>query len=228
MEQQHIFLSYSSHNNDFVSNLRDDLQKANLRIWIDREGLTAGTPNWERGLRDAIRGAYALVLVASPASYESRYVQGELEVARMYGCPVFPVWADGEIWGECVPLDLIKTQYVNMRASNYKSGFEQLTRELRKITTAASVYESPSGTTFRSSLPPGFEPRNPYKGLRPFTEGDRDDYFGRETFISEMIEVLRTSNFLSVIGPSGSGKSSVVMAGLILHLRNSALPASNT
>lgn len=64
---------------------------------------------------------------------------------------------------------------------------------------------------------------NPYKGLRAFEEADAGDFFGRETLIAQLqarlAETSPLARFLAVIGPSGSGKSSVVKAGLIPTLR---------
>ncbi|MHB8628648.1 MAG: nSTAND1 domain-containing NTPase [Aggregatilineales bacterium] len=75
------------------------------------------------------------------------------------------------------------------------------------------------------------EPDNPYKGLRAFEEADAADFFGRETLLEQLIAQLRQreagSRFLAVVGPSGSGKSSAVKAGLIPALRNGALPGSD-
>jgi DNA-binding SARP family transcriptional activator/ABC-type glycerol-3-phosphate transport system substrate-binding protein len=64
------------------------------------------------------------------------------------------------------------------------------------------------------------EARNPYKGLRPFGESDAGDFFGRERLITELVARLADERFLAVVGPSGSGKSSVVRAGLIPALRS--------
>lgn len=71
------------------------------------------------------------------------------------------------------------------------------------------------------------DPRNPYKGLRAFGESDSKDFFGRRTLVERLLGRLLGSErteqvpFLVVVGPSGSGKSSVVRAGLIpaLHER---------
>ena len=75
-------------------------------------------------------------------------------------------------------------------------------------------------------------PENPYKGLLAFRESDSEDFFGRETFIRRLIERLGEkdplSRFLAVVGPSGSGKSSTVKAGLIPALRHGELPGSET
>lgn len=69
------------------------------------------------------------------------------------------------------------------------------------------------------SLPP--EPGSPpYKGLNFYTEEDADLFFGREELTAELVGRLRQDNFLAVVGASGSGKSSLVRAGLIPVIRN--------
>jgi len=74
------------------------------------------------------------------------------------------------------------------------------------------------------------EPKNPYKGLRAFQEVDAPDFFGRETLTERLTQRLAESGemarFLAVIGPSGSGKSSVIRAGLIPALRAGVVPNS--
>jgi DNA-binding SARP family transcriptional activator/basic membrane lipoprotein Med (substrate-binding protein (PBP1-ABC) superfamily) len=61
---------------------------------------------------------------------------------------------------------------------------------------------------------------NPYRGLRAFSENDADMYFGRESLVAEVLEKLdRDSGFVSIVGPSGSGKSSAAQAGVIPVLR---------
>ncbi|MBI3242691.1 MAG: protein kinase [Chloroflexi bacterium] len=71
---------------------------------------------------------------------------------------------------------------------------------------------------------------NPYKGLRAFNEADSEDFFGRESLIQQLLARLGEggdlSRFLAVVGPSGSGKSSVVKAGLLPILRRGGLPGS--
>jgi WD40 repeat protein/class 3 adenylate cyclase len=83
---------------------------------------------------------------------------------------------------------------------------------------------------FRRALDPatagGVETRNPYKGLRAFAEDDAGDFFGREALTEHLVERLEQTRFLGVVGPSGSGKSSVVRAGLLPRIREGALPGS--
>lgn len=67
-------------------------------------------------------------------------------------------------------------------------------------------------------LPP-YDSRPPFRGLYPFREDDHEFFFGREQLVQRLAEKLNHHNFLSVLGPSGSGKSSVVLAGLIPYLQ---------
>ena len=60
----------------------------------------------------------------------------------------------------------------------------------------------------------------PFKGLQPFDEADADRFFGRESLTAKLVQRLDESRFLAVVvGASGSGKSSIVRAGLIPALR---------
>ncbi len=56
---------------------------------------------------------------------------------------------------------------------------------------------------------------NPYKGLRAFQESDSQDFFGRTQLVDDLIDRVRTRRLVAVVGASGSGKSSVVRAGLL-------------
>lgn len=68
----------------------------------------------------------------------------------------------------------------------------------------------------------------PYRGLEPFTEADAEFFFGRARAAESLVERLqREPRFLAVLGPSGSGKSSLVQAGLIPRLRRGAVPGSD-
>lgn len=77
------------------------------------------------------------------------------------------------------------------------------------------------------SLP---EPENPYKGLHAFQTTDARDFFGRDELTQKLIDVMRAQDphhrFLAIVGPSGSGKSSLVKAGLIPALWKGKLPGS--
>ncbi|MEM9927072.1 MAG: CHAT domain-containing protein [Cyanobacteria bacterium P01_D01_bin.50] len=65
----------------------------------------------------------------------------------------------------------------------------------------------------------GGMPPCPYRGLFAFSESDTDLFFGREMFSFNLLKAVKSKTFVAVVGPSGSGKSSVVFAGLIPRLR---------
>lgn len=67
------------------------------------------------------------------------------------------------------------------------------------------------------------ETRNPYKGLRAFQESDAPDYFGRESLVEEIAGRLAEHTLTAVVGPSGSGKSSLVRAGVLPIVRRQGL-----
>ena len=81
---------------------------------------------------------------------------------------------------------------------------------------------------------PSLDVRNPYKGLRPFTEADAHDFYGREAFVERLLDRWRgpagrasRARFLAVVGASGSGKSSAVRAGFVPALRAGAVDGSS-
>src|SRR5262245_21558932 len=63
----------------------------------------------------------------------------------------------------------------------------------------------------------------PFPGLRPFNEFDQRLFFGRTRQIGELLEHLKAYRFLAVVGVSGSGKSSLILAGLVPRLRQGFL-----
>jgi WD40 repeat protein/class 3 adenylate cyclase len=67
----------------------------------------------------------------------------------------------------------------------------------------------------------------PYKGLASFGEGDAEWFYGRERLVAELIARLAGAPLLGVVGPSGSGKSSAVRAGLVPALKAGVLPNSD-
>jgi WD40 repeat protein/DNA-binding SARP family transcriptional activator len=67
----------------------------------------------------------------------------------------------------------------------------------------------------------------PFKGLAPFDVDDAEYFFGRERLVAELVARLVGTSLLGVVGPSGSGKSSVVRAGLLPALAGGVLPGSD-
>ena len=63
----------------------------------------------------------------------------------------------------------------------------------------------------------------PFKGLEPFETGDAGIFFGRERLVEELVARLADAPLLAIIGPSGSGKSSLLRAGVLPALEREAL-----
>ena len=93
---------------------------------------------------------------------------------------------------------------------------EQPQDTARRRTANRQADRTPDASPTASSAPP--RERDPYPGLRPFRSDESDIFFGRERQTDEMVQRLKTSRFLAVIGTSGCGKSSLVRAGLIAAL----------
>ncbi|MFO0761175.1 MAG: protein kinase [Byssovorax sp.] len=70
-------------------------------------------------------------------------------------------------------------------------------------------------------LPP--ESVGPFRGLGRFEQGDRDVYFGRASEVAAALEVLRARGVAALVGPSGSGKSSLARAGVLPAVAEGAL-----
>jgi len=77
----------------------------------------------------------------------------------------------------------------------------------------------------RASLVTAAPPKalQPYPGLRPFERHEADIFFGREKQVDAMVDRLGRHHLLAVTGSSGSGKSSLVRAGLLEALETGLL-----
>ena len=69
---------------------------------------------------------------------------------------------------------------------------------------------------------------NPFPGLRPFRTDEHHLFFGREEQTAALLSLLREQRFLAVVGASGSGKSSLVRAGLIPALHRGTMMGGGT
>ena len=67
--------------------------------------------------------------------------------------------------------------------------------------------------------PPEYDSQQPFRGLSAFRFEDCKFFFGREALVDKLEQKLSVDNFLPVLGPSGSGKSSLVFAGLVPRLK---------
>ena len=227
-----VFLSYAHEDQTFALHLKTSLESYGINIWIDQEGIRFGTEDWETTIRETMKAAYVVLLIVSPFAHASSYVRAELRLANLYKRYVYPVWIAGEDWLDVIPLiHLSGTQYIDARSTAYETVVTTIVVAFKE-----AFQEELQTSTERSK--PNFAPRNPYKGLQAFGQQDARDFFGREHLVNDLLQVTKEaiephklasqySSLIAVIGPSGLGKSSVVLAGLLPLLRSGALPRSD-
>ena len=127
------------------------------------------------------------------------------------GLRLFPILLPGAIYPEkqsTLPAFLRDLAWRRFEVGFDETGLNRLAEAIRGIR-----YEEQAGQLDVY--------KNPFRGLEVFREQDRALFFGRESITQRIAERLTAHNFLAVLGPSGSGKSSIVQAGVIPHLRES-------
>ncbi len=122
---RHVFISYSRRDDIVMRRTVDFLRKQGIKIWVDNEKLTPGTPIWEEEIEKAINNAYAVVVMLSPDAKNSEWVRREITYADQYRKRVFPVLVNGDE-DASIPLRLITRQFVDIRA-NENIGLNSLT-----------------------------------------------------------------------------------------------------
>jgi predicted outer membrane repeat protein len=220
-----------------VTQLRTALQERGMMLRSSRQIRRPGVEYPRKTLREAIRAAQMILLIVSPQARSSRHVREALEVVRMYRRPVCAVWIEGEHWQECLPPGEHELAVgIDARKRDDPGLLEEIAALLQHGSLGSSTTTTSAPVESKEQLPAS-EPRNPYKGLLAFRQEDQHDFFGRDALIDELISALadallterhsqQNARLLAIIGPSGSGKSSVVMAGLLPRLLQGGLPGS--
>jgi WD40 repeat protein len=129
-----------------------------------------------------------------------------------------PVWDDSRHVVIGMVTSIVATRRVKIASTEIFLPFDSSWRQTE------TAFATPVETLFK--IYPLLQPAEvcPYRGLDAFTEDHTKFFFGREHDIERLLDRLRYDiRFLAVLGPSGSGKSSVVQAGLIPQLRQGAI-----
>jgi WD40 repeat protein len=199
-----VFISHSSHDLAVAIELREWLIGLGHETFLDadpHDGLAVGD-EWEGRLHERLRWADAVVCILTQAYLDSVWCSAELGIARSRGSRIFPLRFQP---GLRHPL-LNVHQYVDY-ADDPDLARTRISLALRRIDSFAG---------------PGWpDDRSPFPGLRPFEADMHRAFFGRRTEVEGLQELLRSKvrgvdqNLIVVVGPSGSGKSSLVRAGLL-------------
>ncbi|MGZ5451126.1 MAG: nSTAND1 domain-containing NTPase [Thermoanaerobaculia bacterium] len=98
---------------------------------------------------------------------------------------------------------------------------------LTRLDPVAVPFDDATLAEFDESLAPELpDDKCPYVGLEAFREKDRANFFGRADCLERAMQLVREKRFLAVIGPSGSGKSSIVLGGVLPMLKEGAIEGS--
>jgi WD40 repeat protein len=205
-----LFLSHSSEDRSVVDEVRRRLAEEGFdAVFLDYDpdqGIPAGR-NWEAELYSALRRADAVLFVATEPSVNSKWCFAEIALARSTGKPVFPVRMGGGVTHSL----LNDVQWVDVAAEG-DLGYARLWAAMRDRGV------DPSRSFDWDSK------RSPYPGLAAYGPADAAVFFGRSDLVGDLLNRVearrrqQSGPFLSIVGPSGSGKSSVVRAGLVPQL----------
>jgi len=217
-----VFLSYNSRDRRSVERVARHLKKVGLEPWFDRWSLTPGG-EWQDELSAGLLQSTACAVFIGPhdvGAWERLEVALALNrAATDRGFRLFPVLLPGldPFDPATLPPFLATRTWVDLRGGpDADRGLQELANAVRGVpfglVTAVERDTTPC----------------PYRGLSAFEEEHARFYFGREGHVQRLLERFKHSRCVAVVGPSGSGKSSLVRAGLLPRLRAGEVPGSET
>jgi WD40 repeat protein len=231
-----VFLSHSS---------RDNLQAMALKQWLAEQdpgladeifldsdpgtGIAPGE-RWKEALRRANERCEAVICLLSAAWEASRECQAEYRTAENLGKLILGVRLEPEVdggitreWQRCDLFGNGAATKIQVAANGKSSTVEFLTEGLQRL--HRGLRKAGIGTEHFVWPPPGDPDRAPYRGWEPLEEVDAAVFFGRDGQIVRGLDELRgmrrsgLKSLFMVLGPSGTGKSSFLRAGLLPRLR---------
>ncbi|MGH8865691.1 MAG: toll/interleukin-1 receptor domain-containing protein, partial [Pyrinomonadaceae bacterium] len=204
-----IFISHSSKDNEIARELERRLAEQNHpSVFLDldpEKGIVAGQ-SWERTLYRKLRACRAVVVLCTDNYLTSQWCFAEIALARMEGKHILALQVDPLSPDAKLPSILTEKQFINLR-TNSEEGYERLWRGLKEMDLLGVSNE--------------WDPKqSPYLGLDAYQEQHAPVFFGRDDETRVGIELLDRGSpgLVMVLGSSGSGKSSMVRAGMVPRL----------
>ncbi len=206
-----LFVSHSSADNALAAQVTDclaDLGYESVFLDFDPTGGLVPGQAWRDQLFTNLDACDAVVFINTPTSVQSQWCHSELALTRWLRKPILALLVDG-----CDPHPLTED------LQGLKVTTDQIDRDrVRAALVALGLDQEARWDTSRS----------PFPGLRAFDESYAAVFFGRDRQIDQLRQLVdppsrsREGAIIPVLGPSGSGKSSLVRAGLVPALRVSA------
>jgi energy-coupling factor transporter ATP-binding protein EcfA2 len=216
-----IFLSHNSADKASVESIGHKLETEGLKPWLDKWCFVPGQP-WQEELATILRSCPTMGVFIGQNGLGD-WAREELLVAQNRAAKersfrlipiLLPGVSDPFDYGNLPPF-LGQRTWVDFRR-----GLEQ-PQPLSILINAIKGLPPGSGLPLEVGAQ-----RCPYRGLETFDEEHAEFFFGRERDIQRLLEKLKATRFVAVLGASGSGKSSLTRAGLIPALKQGALPQS--
>jgi energy-coupling factor transporter ATP-binding protein EcfA2 len=224
MTEYDVFLSHNSADKPAVEELARRLVKAGIRPWLDTWNLIPGEP-WQEAIEEALERCATCAVFVGPSGtgpWQNEEMRAAIDrrVRESEGrFRVIPVVLPGAERGERsrLPTFLVATTWVEFRRSlDDEDAFHRLLSGIRGVEPGPSPGQAI------------YEGECPYRGLQFFNVEHAPFFFGREVLTGWLLDALRGDNrFLAIIGPSGSGKSSLARAGLVAALKRGEIEGSD-
>lgn len=206
-----VFMSYHWRDHPAVETLALALSEAGLRVFLDRWYVHAGRP-WPQQLEGVLASCQAVTVCLGPGEmgpWQQREVNLALErQAREMAFPVIPVLLPG---ADPVLGFLGQNTWVDLRDRSDDSVSISI--------LANAIRGNAPGPDAQAYVQRTVGAICPYRGLLCFREEDTAFFFGRDAAVDQLTTMVGRSSFVTVVGASGCGKSSVVRAGLLPALR---------
>ena len=212
-----VFVSYARADARHAADIVSVLRAQGLAPFFDRSHLPPGLP-WVRQLEAALNAAKAAIILIGPHGLgNTQQYERDLAIYRQTRDPSFPI----------VPVILPEAnidrpfnflQILTWIDFSHVSKVSDAPAELEHLVAALRSEQVSSAKSAQEAI-------CPYRGLDAFREEDSVFFFGRgtaddpESAIGQLVSKVRDHPFVMVVGRSGSGKSSLVYAGLVPALR---------
>ena len=212
-----VFLSYAGLDKQAARAFAEILQRNGIAVWFDKDAINPGEP-WMDIVERAIHESSAMIVYVGRLGVQA-WVDREVRFGLVLNTNnpdafrLIPVLGEGADPAALPPF-LSQQQFVDLR--DKQSAPEQIRRLVEMLRAPA-----PSAVPF----PPGYwETHSPFRSLTVFEPEDSWLFFGRDAETEKLLDLLGRAPVLAVLGNSGSGKSSLIRAGLVPALQRGRFP----